>query len=74
MGKATIEMLEEFILNGKIQRLEDMRPEEEEEELVDAELLMSIFGDMTEHECSAMYEHWSECGRGSYDPDDEMYN
>ena len=73
MGKATIEMLEEFILNGKIQRLEDMRPEEEEE-LVDAEFLMSIFGDMTEHECSAMYEHWAECGQGSYDPDDEMYN
>ena len=72
VGKSTLEMLTEFIETGKIERLEEMRPEEEEV-LVDAESLMSMFGHMTEHECSAMYEHWAECGQGSYDPDDEMY-
>ena len=72
VGKATLEMYNEFIVTGKIKRLEEMRPEEEEV-LVDAESLMSMFGHMTEHECSAMYEHWAECGQGSYDPDDEMY-
>jgi DNA polymerase/3'-5' exonuclease PolX len=72
VGKSTLEMLTEFIETGKIERLEELRPEEEEV-LVDAESLMSMFGHMTEHECSAMYEHWAECGQGSYDPDDEMY-
>ena len=72
VGKSTLEMYKEFIETGKIERLEEMRPEEEEV-LVDAESLMSMFGHMTEHECCAMSDHWGECGQESYDPDDEMY-
>ena len=72
VGKSTLEMFKEFIETGKIQRLEELR-EEQEPETVTPEELMSLFGHMTEHECSAMYEHWGECGQNSYDPDDEMY-
>jgi len=32
-----------------------------------AEFLMRRFGDMTEHECEAMYEYWGETGRYSYE-------
>ena len=73
VGKGTLGMLEEFIEKGKIQRLEDMRPEEDPETVTPDELV-SLFGHMTAHECSAMYEYWGECGQGSYDPDDEMYD
>ena len=69
VGKGTLGMLEEFIENGKIKRLEDLRPEEEPE-TVTPEELMSLFGGMTEHECSAMYDHWGECGKETYDPDE----
>jgi DNA polymerase/3'-5' exonuclease PolX len=31
VGKSTLEMYNEFIVTGKINRLEEMRPEEEED-------------------------------------------
>jgi hypothetical protein len=30
---------------------------------------MDLFGDMTEHECEAMYEYWGETGRHTYEPE-----
>ncbi len=32
-----------------------------------AEFLMDMFGDKTEHECEAMYDHWMESGRHTYE-------
>jgi len=63
VGKGILGMLEEFIENGTIQRLEDLRPEEEEPETVTPEGLMSLFGGMTEQQCDYMYEWWMESGR-----------
>ena len=69
VGKSTLEMYKEFIETGKIERLEEMRPEEEPETVTHL-YLIETFGDMTEHECSAMYNSWMESGRYSYDPDE----
>ena len=32
-----------------------------------AKFLVDMFGDMTEHECEAMYDYWGESGRHTYE-------
>ncbi len=59
-------MLEEFITSGKIEKLEEKRPQIEPETL-SADFLVGMFGHMTEHECEAMYDHWGESGRHTYE-------
>jgi len=104
VGTSTIEMLQEFIQLGEIERLEKLRPkpkanpdqvewfatltEEQAGYIQDwwdsrgersyavgdthkVENLIGMFGDMTEHECEAMYEHWGETGRNTYEPESD---
>ena len=68
VGKSTLMMLEEFITSGKIEKLEEKRQQIEPETL-SADFLVGMFGHMTEHECEAMYNNWSECGRYTYEPE-----
>ena len=67
--KATLELFKEFIETGKIKKLEEKRLEKALKPNLSnsstyankANFLMNMFGDMTEHECEAMYNDWSEC-------------
>ena len=102
VGSSTLEMLEEFINDGKIERLEELKPQpktnpdqvewfatltEEQAGFIqdwwdsrgersyavgDAEkvdYLIDTFGDMTRHECEAMYDNWMESGHHTYEPE-----
>ena len=71
VGKSTLEMLEEFINDGKIEKLEEMRPQIEREN-ASVKFLMGMFKDMTEHECEAMYHHWVETGRLTCEPESSL--
>jgi hypothetical protein len=62
-------LFKEFIETGKIEKLEEKRLEKALKPNLSnsstyankANFLMNMFGDMTEHECEAMYNDWSEC-------------
>lgn len=71
VGKSTLAMLEEFINDGKIEKLEEMRPQIEREN-ASVKFLMGMFKDMTEHECEAMYDHWVETGRLTCEPESSL--
>jgi hypothetical protein len=73
VGKSTLEMLEEFINDGKIEKLFELKNKanlsNSSTYASKAKFLMDLFGDMTEHECEAMYEYWGETGRHTYEPE-----